>query len=75
MTQSEISKLPNRYRDILKYRQQIPNRLEQIPTDTEKPIGLPTWNTDTDTWLVSQMCSASADCKDVKLNYLCSLQF
>ena len=32
LTQSEIPKIPNRCRDILKYRQQIPNRLEKIPT-------------------------------------------
>ena len=36
LTQSEIPKIPNRYRDILKNRQQIPNRLEKIPTCVSK---------------------------------------
>jgi len=47
---NEIPKIPNRDRDILKNRQQIPNRLEKN-TDryTEKPIS--TWNTDNDPWL------------------------
>ena len=36
LMQSEIPKIPKLYLDILKYRQQIPNRLEKIPTGIQK---------------------------------------